>query len=254
MHTRLPDITQTGVKDCITTIMADSDHNSDHGDECRACSLLLETPPEIRNSIIGPLVTYSEPLPVTHSTEYDNTTFYEPPIPKVCKQLRDETLPVLYGVNTFEIRRPVKNRYNSKARLVDGPDDVTKHVHNLLVYPNYPSKRLSFAVNGRHSTKAVAVTSKYSGLLEKHTCTRDFTPIAEDFFEDEYAGLQDQPNLFEVVDKLQHAENGRWPNDKLRCGETPACGKTKRLGFVKSDAADKENVPPEFEYEGYFSG
>lgn len=219
--------------------MSDYDSNSDSNpeDECRSCSPLLESPPEIRNSIFGPLLTYSDPLPVTLSDSYDNTTFYKPPICQVCREIRYETLPVYYGVNTFEIRDPVKSLYNSSARLMDGEDDVTKHVHSIVVYPNYPMKNIIFEVTRDHNTGTIRVGSQYKHppRFRGHTCELDFTPVAACLFHDGEPGIQDQRSLLEIAHRLQHATCAGWAAEKLKCGEIFACQKTaKKTALIKS--------------------
>jgi hypothetical protein len=93
---------------------------TDQTDEDQPCPL-LRLPPELRNRIFEPLLIRPYSIVISAHTQRNSPSdkmhksLAPPAITRTCRKLREETLPVHYGANTFEIRGFSERLYHMRG-------------------------------------------------------------------------------------------------------------------------------------------
>ena len=108
---------------------------------------LLTLPAEIRNRIFSLAVVRDEPIALTRLTPRGirtrTTSVPAPPsIARVCRQARNEVIPIYYGGNTFWLDRNDNNPMGWHEEIVSYRPETIKLVRSIVLHKNIDASRL----------------------------------------------------------------------------------------------------------------
>ena len=131
---------------------------------------LLTLPAELRNRIFSLAVVRDDPIALTRLTPRGirtrTTSVPAPPsIARVCRQARNEVIPIYYGGNTFWLDRNDNNPMGWHEEIVSYLPETIKLVRSIVLHKNIDASRLPPVARKRLAStpdESVAVDLKLS--------------------------------------------------------------------------------------------
>lgn len=145
--------------------------------------MLLNLPGELRNTILSMVLHHPYPVSQYMLANPSTATGGQPPLLRVSKRVREETLPIFYGANTFVWKRQGSEGPTLAFWLTRlGTPNLIKHIQHLrietgLPSPDYPSPP---AATTRRAAKAYNNPS-LDAFLRQHTVPAAPRPPPPDY-------------------------------------------------------------------------